>query len=259
MFDEGTGPAIILIPGVQGRWEWMKPALRELQKRCRTVTYTLSGDLGSEMKYDPAIGFDNYIRQLDDVFEKTGLDRAALCGVSYGGFIAVRYAALRPERVTSLIIASSPSPGWVPSKEQQRYIARPWISAPAFVLTAPLRIWPEVRAAFDTPADRLMFLARHGMRAVTAPMMPRVMAGRVRLQQEMDFAPDCAEVKAPTLVVTGDDQLDRIVPPEITRRYCRMIPGAQYARMEGTGHLGSLTRSAQFSELVSRFVYANRQ
>ncbi|MBW8896248.1 MAG: alpha/beta fold hydrolase, partial [Acidobacteria bacterium] len=95
---------LIVIPGVQGRWEWMKPALDELAKRCRAVSYTLCGDLGSEMTFDRTLGFDNFIRQLDRVFDRSGIERAALCGVSYGGFIALRYAALRPERVASLVL-----------------------------------------------------------------------------------------------------------------------------------------------------------
>jgi pimeloyl-ACP methyl ester carboxylesterase len=257
VFDEGIGTPLIVIPGIQGRWEWMKPALRELQKRCRTVSYTLCGDVGSEMRFNPALGFDNYVRQLDDVFQRTGLDKAALCGVSYGGFIALRYAALRPERVTSLIFASSPAPGWVPTERQQRYAAHPWRSAPAFVVNAPMRLWPEIRAAYDTPRERLMFTAHHAARVVAAPIVPPVMAARVLLQQQMDFAPDCARVKAPTLVLTGEDHLDKIVPPEITRRYQELIPGAQCIRMGRSGHIGLLTQPARFADIVTGFMHAN--
>ena len=124
MFDHGQGTPLIVIPGIQGRWEWMKPTLQELQKRCRAVSYTLCGDAGSGMKFDRSLGFDNFIIQLDRVYEETGLERAALCGVSYGGFIALRYAATRPERVTSLIVSSSPAPGWIPNARQQRYVQR---------------------------------------------------------------------------------------------------------------------------------------
>jgi len=131
VFDQGKGTGLIVIPGVQGRWEWMKPALTELAKRCRVMSYTLCGDFGSDMKFDPALGFDNFIKQLDQVFDRTGLERAALCGVSYGGLIALRYAALRPERVTSLVFVSAPAPGWVPNDRQQRYLAHPWRSTPA--------------------------------------------------------------------------------------------------------------------------------
>jgi 3-oxoadipate enol-lactonase len=257
VFDAGNGPPLIMIPGVQGRWEWMKPTLRELQKRCHTVSYTLCGDLGSGSTFEPALGFDNYVRQLDDVFRRTGVERAALCGVSYGGFIALRYAAIRPERVTSLIFASSPAPGWMPTERQQQYVAHPWRSSPAFVMNAPMRQWPEIHTAYHTWRERMQFSVAHAARVIAAPILPPVMAARITLQQGIDFAPDCARVKAPTLVVTGDDDLDKIVPAEITRRYRELIPGAQYARLERTGHIGLLTHPARFAEIVSGFIDAN--
>ncbi len=257
MFDQGHGPPIVVIPGVQGRWEWMKPALRELQTRSRTISYTLCGDTGACTPFDPALGFDSYVHQLDTVLDRAGIERTALCGVSYGGFIALRYAALRPERVTSLILASSPAPGWVPTEPQQRYVAHPWRSAPEFVVTAPVRLWPEINAAFDTWTERMVFAARHAGRVLAAPIFPPVMARRVRLQQRTDFTADCAAVEAPTLVVTGEDDLDRIVPTDVTRRYRTLIPGARYARMDRSGHIGILTRPAQFAEIVSEFVHEN--
>ena len=197
------------------------------------------------------------MRQLDRIYETAALERAALCGVSYGGFIALRYAATRPERVTSLILSSSPAPGWVPNERQRRYVRRPWRSAPAFVAGAPFRLWPEIRAAYDTPRQRVAFSVRHAARVVTAPIFPPVMAERVTLQQAMDFTPDCARIKVPTLVVTGEDDLDRIVPAEVTRRYQQLIPGAAYVQMKRSGHLGLLTHPAEFADIVSGFVNGN--
>ena len=257
MFDQGKGTPLIVIPGIQGRWEWMTPALRALQKRCHVVSYTLCGDAGSGMKFDASLGFSNFVRQLDDVFDRTGLGRAALCGVSYGGFIALRYAATRPERVTSLVFASSPAPGWVPNERQQRYVLHPWRSAPAFVVGAPLRLWPEIRAAYDTPRERVAFSVRHAARVVAAPISPPMMAIRVTLQQAMDFAPDCARISVPTLIVTGEDGLDKVVPAEVTRRYRQLIPGAQYVQMKRAGHIGLLTHPEQFADIVTGFINAN--
>jgi pimeloyl-ACP methyl ester carboxylesterase len=187
VFDQGRGAPLIVIPGVQGRWEWMKPPLDELGKQCRALSYTLCGDIGSDMPFDPTLGFDNFIRQLDRVFDRSGIDRAALCGVSYGGFIALRYAAVRPERVTSLVLVSSPAPGWVPNARQQQYLQRPWLSAPAFVVTSPFRLWPEIKAAYDTTRERLAFCFRHALRVIAAPIVPPLMATRVAVQQQRDF------------------------------------------------------------------------
>ena len=61
-------------------------------------------------------------------------------------------------------------------------------------------------------------------------------------------------MRAPTLVITGDDALDQIVPPAVTRTYLSLIPGAQYEKMERSGHIGMLTRPKQFAEIVTRFL-----
>ena len=257
MFDQGKGAPLIVIPGVQGRWEWMKPALDELGKKCRALSYTLCGDIGSDMPFDQALGFDNFIRQLDGVFDRTGINRAALCGVSYGGFIALRYAAVRPERVSSLVLVSSPAPGWVPNPRQQHYLTRPWRSIPAFLMTSPLRLWPEIKAAYDTTGERLAFSVRHALRVVTAPIVPPRMASRVAMQQRLDFAPDCGRITAPTLIVTGEDDLDQIVPADVTRQYRQLIPGARYVQMKRSGHIGLLTHPGQFADIVTGFINAN--
>ena len=254
MFLAGSGPPLIVVPGIQGRWEWVRPALERLQLGCRTASYSLCGDFGSGAVYDRTKGFASYLNQLDDVLDRMGTERAAVLGVSYGGFIALRYAATRPERVSALILTSSPSPGWIPTEIQRAYIERPWLGAPKFVLTSPLRLWPELRAAFPSPVRRLAFLTRHGLRVAAAPMNPGLMASRIREQQTIDFSPDCARVQAPTLIVTGDPGLDRIVPVENTLRYLDMIPGAKHARIPGTGHLGLVTRPEVFARTVCKFV-----
>lgn len=255
-FDRGNGPAIVIVPGVQGRWEWMRPALEALSARCRTLSYSLCGDFGSGRRIDPVLGFDNYMRQLDAVLDDAGLERTAICGVSYGGLVALRYAATRPGRVSALILTSSPAPGWAPTEQQRRWIARPWISTPAFVATSPGRLLPEIRAAL--PGWRkLAFSVRHVLRVAAAPIKPPLMASRITWTQQMDFAPDCAAVAAPTLVLTGEEALDRVVPVTVTRTYTSLIAGARHAVIERTGHIGLLTRPDRFASVVSDFVYAN--
>ena len=41
IFDRGSGPAVIVIPGIQGRWEWMRPGIDALSASCRVVTFSL--------------------------------------------------------------------------------------------------------------------------------------------------------------------------------------------------------------------------
>jgi 3-oxoadipate enol-lactonase len=83
------------------------------------------------------------------------------------------------------------------------------------------------------------------------------MATKVRLQQAGDFLSACAGITAPTLVVTGEDGMDTVVPTESTRRFLDLIPGAAFERLERSGHIGLITRPERFAEMVGGFVHAN--
>jgi pimeloyl-ACP methyl ester carboxylesterase len=254
MIDRGSGPPVVLLPGIQGRWEWMAPALRKLAAHCRVISYSLGGDIGSGRR---AAGFDGYVNQLDEVLDVAGVERAAICGVSFGGFIAVRYAATRDPRVGALVLASAPAPGWRPNHQQERWVQSPWRSAPTFVATAPFRLWPEVSAAYPDARSRLQFFVRTGIRAASAPMIPGLMGKRVREALSLDFTEDCRKVAAPTLVISGEPELDRVVPVANTRRYASLIPNARYELMPGTGHLGVLTHPDRFAAIVSGFIHGH--
>jgi pimeloyl-ACP methyl ester carboxylesterase len=79
------------------------------------------------------------------------------------------------------------------------------------------------------------------------------MAARVRNLEGVDFAADARRVLAPSLVVTGEPGLDRVVPVEGTREYLRLIPGSVGATLERTGHIGLITRPEAFAEIVWRW------
>lgn len=257
MFDRGTGQPLVVVPSIQGRWEWMRPVLKALARHARVIGYSLCGDIGSGMKLDPALGFDSYVAQIDRVLDRAGVARTAICGVSYGGVIAVRYAAVRPERVSHLIVASSPGPGWNPTERQARYASKPWMSVVPFAVTAVGRLDAEVRAALTDWPSRIRFVLAYVGRIAGAPMLPHRMGERVKLQRSVNGLDDCARVRVPTLVITGEPSLDKVVPVASTREYLGLIPGARYVMMDRTGHIGSLTQPDRFAEIVRDFLAAH--
>ena len=192
----------MVIPGVQGRWEWMLPALRALAKRCRTISYSLP----------PVVDFEQFVAQMDATLDERGIEKAAICGVSFGGLIALKYAAARPERTKRLILVSTPSPSWTPSPLQARYLARPWLALDHASRLAA-RVWPEI-AARSTGGRRASVLREHGTGRRRAGE-PAQMATRVRLRPGPDLCADCRR-SAPTLVITGEATLDTVVPVSST-------------------------------------------
>jgi pimeloyl-ACP methyl ester carboxylesterase len=254
MIDVGKGPPLVLVPGIQARWEWMRPAVKALSEHFRVLTFTLAGEPSSGQAFEPRLGFDNFTVQLDRVFEDAGLESAIVCGVSYGGLIALRYAALRPRRTDMLVLASAIAPGFRPDRRFEFYERAPRLLLPVFGVAAARRARQEIRAALPGWRERLRFSVGHGARVLMAPVSPRLMIRRIRLLSTVDFREDVRRVTAPTLVVTGDAGLDRTVPVEQTREYLRLLPCVEAATLDRTGHLGTVTRPAAFSRLVHDFV-----
>ena len=80
------------------------------------------------------------------------------------------------------------------------------------------------------------------------------MAARARFLSRVEVQPDCARITAPTLVVTGERELDYVVPVDASSAYTHLIRGARTATIERTGHLGSVTRPDRFASLVHDFI-----
>jgi pimeloyl-ACP methyl ester carboxylesterase len=253
MIDRGRGTPIVLIPGLQGRWEWMRPAVDALARQHRVIAFSLCDERSSPFPCDPARAFENYIEQVDLALDRAGVDRAVIAGVSYGGLIASEFAARRPHRVDALVLASALHASWTPDPRQQRYLDAPLLMSPMFVATAPGRMRPELMAAMPSIASRLRFTAAYGARVVLAPTSPARMARRIAWAKSHHFA-DPRRVKAPALLVTGEPGLDRVVPVDVSRRYLADLDRAEHVVLKRTGHLGVVTRPEAFAGVLERFM-----
>lgn len=256
MIDIGTGPPLVLLPGIQGRWEWIAPTARALAKTFRVLAFSLPGERGTKCEHDPSLGFELFLRQVDDVLDRAEEESAVICGVSFGGLVAVGYAASRPGRVRALVLASAPGPRWKPDERTQHYVTAPLASVPAFVMRAGGRLYPEVVAARPKLGPRLWFLVRHLGRILVAPMSPKRMADRIRLAGDIDFVSLCRRITAPTLVIAGEAELDRVVPVDGMRDYLELIAGARMIKLARTGHIGMVTQAGAFADVVAEFCAA---
>lgn len=235
----------------------MGPAVDALATRCRVITASLPDDvLGKDGSDDPH-GFDSFIRWVDGLLDGLTLKRVALCGISYGGLVALHYAAERPQRVTSLTLASTPAPAWRPNCRVEWYLKAPRLLSLVFALSSPVRLYPEIAAAFPNLLARTGFALRHLHCVARYPFTPTRMADRVRRLNGVDFEGNCRRVHAPTQVVTGEPELDRVVPVEDSRAYVRTIAGAVYVQLKGTGHIGLATKPDRFADVVGSFVTAH--
>jgi pimeloyl-ACP methyl ester carboxylesterase len=231
----------------------MKPGIDALAQHARVITFSLADEPSADTRFDEGAGFWNYVDQVRDALDASDLDRAAICGVSFGGMIAVAFAIRYPERTASLILVSALPPSWQPDERTSPYLRHPWLLTPVFCV-ASLRFCREIAAAHDTWWSGMAAACGSGINVLRHMFHPGRMARRVHLLSAMRIEDDLPRVKVPTMIVTGEESLDCVIPPRATRQYASVWPHARVETLMRTGHLGLITRPHEFAMLVSRFV-----
>ena len=255
--DTGSGTPLVLIPGVQGRWEWMRPTVDALSRRFRVLSFTLAGERTSLEPLDPRLGFDTFAAQTGRVLDAAAVREAIVCGVSYGGLIALRFAGQHPDRVRGLVLVSAPPPDYRPDAVIEGYLRAPWMKAPLFLLGATRRGLREVHSALPTWKARASAVCRQARNVLFHPAAPDRMSHRVRLLRNVDFMESVARCRhVPTLLITGDPALDEVVDVDGTLRYRDLLENVTVRRIERTGHLGLVLRTGAFVDAIAEFVTA---
>jgi pimeloyl-ACP methyl ester carboxylesterase len=253
IIDVGTGTPIVVVPGIQGRWEWMRPTVDALSQHCRVITFSLADEPTCGWSFRSGDGFSAYVEQVRRALDETGVRTAAICGVSYGGLIAARFAAQHQDRVSGLVLVSALPPTWKPDRRARFYLRAPWLLSPLFFV-ASLRMYPEIAAARSGLFSGLQAAGQHAFNALTHMLSPGRMARRVHMLESVDLGESLERVNVPTLLITGETRLDRVVPVSLTKEYLRIWPRAQHATLPRTGHLGLITRPREFANLVENFL-----
>jgi pimeloyl-ACP methyl ester carboxylesterase len=249
--ERGSGAPLVLVPSIHGRWEYSRAIVESLARFYRVITFSLCDERTGRSGQQP---IDVFADQVESALDRLGLARAAIVGVSFGGLVALRFAATRPHRTVALAMVSAPGPRWHLLPRHDLYTRVPWLFAPVFVVESPFRLGHEVLVALPGWRERGKHLAELMRTIVTAPVSFSRMAARARLIASYDRVADCARVTAPTLIVHGDDVLDHVTGSGGTAEYEQLIAGARLVRMPRTGHLGSVTHPDECADLVHRFL-----
>jgi pimeloyl-ACP methyl ester carboxylesterase len=242
--EQGNGPPLVLVPGIPGPWQYVRSAVDALATSFRVLTFSLGPDCSIESD----------VARIGHELDERGIDQAVVCGISFGGLIALRFAATHPARTRALVLASVPGPGTKLKPRHRIYTQWPYVFGPLFIAETPVRLRHEVKSALPARSDRWRFRWAQLQAFLAAGVSLRQIARRACLMEGLDVAGDASRVVAPTLVVTGEPSLDWVVPVNDTMGYMRVIRGARHVVLEDTGHLGTLTRPAVFAAAVHRFV-----
>lgn len=198
-------------------------------------------------------------RDVLDLMEQHGFEHAAVVGVSMGGRVALEVALAAPERVAGLVLVGSGLPGHDWSDEMKSA----WEEEEAAALAGDLdkavditlRTWVAGpgRSLDDVDPD---------VRSRVAEMQRRIYELQLAAgedEEELlveDVADRLAEIKAPTLVLVGEEDVPDM--HAIADRLAREIPNARFEKIANTAHVPSMERPEEFDRLVLDFLESER-
>jgi pimeloyl-ACP methyl ester carboxylesterase len=237
----GSGPPdVVFVPGFVSNVEatWQSPVRTNFFQRIASFSRLILFDKRGTGLSDRSSQVFTLEQRMDDVravMDASGLERAALFGISEGGPMSILFAATYPERTTALVIfggyakrASAPDYpfGWGEA-EWAAFFANVdghWGTPRGL----DLDMWAPSIARNDRAAEDLAAY----MRASASPGAVRAV---MQMNREIDVRTVLPAVRVPTLIVhrTGD----RNIRVEHARYMAERIPGARLIELPGDDHV----------------------
>ncbi|HEU0241930.1 MAG TPA: alpha/beta hydrolase [Micromonosporaceae bacterium] len=195
-----------------------------------------------------------------------GVERVDLLGFSFGGSIAMQYAARFPETLRTLVLASACAYdddlaallAGVPEYQERVHLARQtdpaeFVDAPDGALSyamaldsLPLNVWREDRwPEWRTILDRIVFSDDWG---------DAFNAGGVRRARPADPPAALRAAGVPVLIVQGEHEMS--FPLALARRLHDDVPGSQLAVIPDAAHMAHFDNPDAWTRAIRDFLTA---
>lgn len=242
--EAGAGPALILLhAGIANRRMWNEHLEPLAVAGHRVLALDLPG-------FGEAAPGGEPVAHWEDVLETMAaleIERASLIGNSFGGAVALRVAALHPQRVASLLLFSAPA---VPEPDPSPELLAAWDAEEGAlaasdlqqVVDVTLASWVRSEASAEV-RERIAKMQRENYALLTPEEQPNQATDPLEEDPTLLAAIDC-----PVLLAAGES--DMIDFKNALQELAAKIPGARTALIADCGHLAPLEAPDEFLRLV---------
>jgi pimeloyl-ACP methyl ester carboxylesterase len=243
----GHGPSLVLLHGGWSDGRAWRPQLEGLSDSFDVIAWDTPGCGGSdELPGRPMLA--DYADAVADLIVALEVDRAHLCGLSFGGGLAVAVYQRHPELVRSLIAAGAYA-GWrgsLPPEEVEARLRRAQAEC-----ERPPEEWIDSYLpgffAGTMPTDVL-----DGVRSMMSDVRPAGLLAMLTAFAEADLTAVLSTIAVPTLLLYGE--FDVRAPRPISEALHAGIPASELVVLPGVGHYVNLEAPETFNVEVRRFL-----
>ena len=244
---QGVGPSVLFVHGFPlDRTTWRDLIATLTGWRC--VAPDLRG-LGLSHMPDEPCSMSEYADDLAALLELLQIDKAVVCGLSMGGYIAFELLRRHRKLVRALILMntraeSDPAEVKRQRDEMIRMVQEKGTGALADRLV-PLLLAPGSLSAMPQVVEHLKAM-------ISGNPAAGVVGALEAMKARSDSTALLSRIDVPTLVVAGSD--DQLIPGEHSRSLAQAIPGARFALIPEAGHLTPMEQPTVTGRAVGEFL-----
>lgn len=256
--EVGRGVPMIFVHEFAGEARSWAPQVRFFGRRYRTITFNARGYPPSDVPEDPsAYSQGQAVEDIRGVLDYLKIDTAHVIGLSMGGYAALHFGFLYPERALSLVVAGA-GYGSKPDEREafrrdcatvaERFEREPMEKVAAMYAMGPTRV--QFRDKDPQGWEEFCELLKQQSAKGHALTMRQVQIMRPSIYE---FGDRMARLTVPTLIVTGDEDEPCLEPALYMKR---AIPTAGLLIIPKSGHTINLEEPDLFNRHVLDFVTA---
>ena len=234
----GSGKPMVLLHGFpldHHLWDEVVPLLED---QFDLVLPDLRG-FGGSSTVDSFYSMEDYASDVAALLDHLNIQKAAIVGHSMGGYVALAFARLYPERVRGLGLVSSQVLADPPERKEGRY------KSAAEVADKGIASVVETMAPKFTSNPRLQEYARNSMEK----QPPGAYIGALKAMAErVDSTPLLASIDFPVVIVHGN--ADNLVPIDRAREVKSAVPDARLVEVSGAGHMPMMENAEKTAQAL---------
>jgi pimeloyl-ACP methyl ester carboxylesterase len=245
-----NAPPLVLLHGYMGTSTMWAPNIADLSKDHRVYAIDVMGQPGKSIPDEPIRNDADYVGWLTATLTWLHLSRISLVGMSFGGWIALNYAAAEPERVRKLVLLSPG--GLLPINKGFSLRGMLMVFFPTrFTVDSFMRWAGFSTASGETDARPILNLMYLGMKHFRMPKDTL----RIAADPLSDY--DLHEMHVPTLVLFGENEV-LCDPTEALARARRLIPDFQGELLPSSSHDMCVSQRAIVDTRIREFLSDTR-
>jgi 3-oxoadipate enol-lactonase len=245
---EGSGPAVVLLHGFPFNRSMWREQVEALSASYRVVTPDLRGHGATTATTDPAT-MDEMARDVAALLDELDIRRAAIAGLSMGGYVAFSFYRRFPLRVRSLILADTrPQADTDEARENREQQAEKALTEGMEAIAETLLPKLLASSTFDE-RPRIVERVREMITSTDPQGAASALRGMATRSDQTHLLP---QILSPTLLLFGsEDQLTPLKDAEVLHREIR---GSRLEIIKGAGHVSNIEQPTKFNRALKDFL-----